>query len=71
MSRTSLPRYSLIRGKIIKETDAAILLQVASGTKYWFPLSQISTIHKAMPDSDELDSIAVADWILQKKGIEE
>lgn len=61
--------YTSISGKIIKETDAAILFN-HSGTSYWFPLSQTTEIHREVGETDEeRDQIKVADWLLVKKGI--
>ena len=68
--------YTSISGKIIKETDAAILFK-HSGISYWFPLSQICEIHRDVDwdttnQGEEVvtvDQIKVADWLLVKKGI--
>jgi len=61
--------YTSISGKIIKETDAAILFK-HSGISYWFPLSQICEIHREVGETDEeRDQIKVADWLLVKRGI--
>jgi len=62
--------YTSISGKIIKETDAAMLFQFR-GESHWFPLSQITEIHRDVGNGgdEERDIIKVADWLLVKKGI--
>ena len=62
--------YTSISGKIIKETDAAMLFKI-QGESHWFPLSQITEIHRDVGNGgdEERDIIKVADWLLVKKGI--
>ena len=62
--------YTSISGKIIKETDAAMLFKI-QGFSHWFPLSQITEIHRDVGNGgdEERDIIKVADWLLVKKGI--
>ena len=61
--------YTSISGRIIRETEAAMLFQF-QGTSYWFPLSQTTEIHREVGETDdERDQIKVADWLLVKKGI--
>ena len=61
--------YSYIAGKIIRETEAAVLFKVSGGKSEWFPRSQITEIYRDIEDGTEGDQIKVADWILSKKGI--
>jgi len=64
--------YTSISGKIIKETDAAMLFRFR-GESHWFPLSQICEIHRDIAGPEEAandcDQIKVADWLLVKRGI--
>jgi len=69
MPPNSTNTYTSISGNIIKETDAAMLFQFR-GESHWFPLSQVTEIHRDVGETDEeRDSIKVADWMLVKKGI--
>jgi len=83
MPPNSTKTWTLLSGHIIKETDAALLFQF-KGTSHWFPLSQITEIHRdveqELPGVDDTaedsapiyvscDQIKVADWLLVKKGI--
>lgn len=71
MSRVDSPKtFSYLEGKIIKETEAAILFKF-NGSAEWFPISQCSEIHRDIEIDLETtgDQIKVADWLLNKKGI--
>ena len=70
-----------VRCLIMRETQAAILVEVMLTEKSeWFPLSQVSYINNiqdvmAARDADSkdgryTDTIHVAKWLLDKKGIE-
>ena len=53
-----------VAGKILHETDKAVLLEV-EGTGIWFPLSTIYEIHRNPADP----SLVVEYWIADKKGV--
>ena len=56
-----------VTGRILRETAAALLLEV-EGTGIWFPLSTVHEIHHS--DSDPYSSRVVVDqWIAQRKGL--
>lgn len=71
MATNRVNTYTPVSGKIIKETDAAVLFKVAGNPSHWFPLSQINEIHRDVGNGGEEgeDMIVVADWILIRKGI--
>lgn len=65
--------YTEVEGTIVRETGAAILFRtydptMDDETDHWFPLSQISSIHRD-PRGDGVDKLHVATWILAKKGL--
>lgn len=66
-------QYTAITGRIIKETDAALLFKYSGdNTSYWFPLSQVQSIHRDIFSEESglyHDTVKVANWILNKKGI--
>ena len=68
--------YTMIEGIITRETAAALLFTIEDAstnesTSHWFPLSQITSIRRAneSPETLELDSITVANWLLKQKGL--
>jgi hypothetical protein len=69
--------YVRITGTIIGETEKAIRLRMVTCNgvsinppqNEWFPFSQITSITHPAPDSDELASIMVPEWICEKKGL--
>ena len=56
-----------VAGKILHETDKAVLLEV-EGTGIWFPLSTIYEIHRN-PADPYASSLVVEYWIADKKGV--
>jgi hypothetical protein len=65
---------------IVRETDKAILFELhAIGTaaplekpyrNYWFPISQMSKIHRDSPAAENpADWILIKEWILKEKGL--
>ncbi len=73
-----------IEGKILRETDRAILMQCEKidgndwdpqkSKSQWFPISQVGSLtrglmHPSNPNLDEPDVAKVKRWILQTKGI--
>ena len=64
-----------IKGRIIKETYAAMLFIVEESEdendwkQEWFPHSQITQIKRQPLDSTGQDEINVSEWMLKKKGI--
>lgn len=53
-------------GHILRETDAALLLETGDGDKVWLPFSQIEVIHRERG----CDRLEVTDWIAEKKGLD-
>lgn len=67
--------YVELKGRVIRETDAALLLMLIDPEgfeidSHWFPLSQIDKITRVADDSDDLDTILVAKWLVDKKNID-
>lgn len=78
------PAYRLhtVHGYIIRETEKAILIQVyqvdGKDTEtpdderkrdIWFPLSQVSTIHRDNGTDGSYDYIRVKEWLCKQKGL--
>lgn len=59
--------------EIIKETEKAILVRIATDETYWFPLSQISQIDHATPgtvqENGTVATITIKAWLLKQKGL--
>lgn len=79
-----LPVYVTLTGFIEAETEKALLFEtheisgspVATPTKEWFPISQISKIVRASKQADPgtreaMDWIMAAEWLCKKKGMVE
>lgn len=49
-----------------RETDNAVLVIDPDGERFWFPLSQVESMHF---DKNESGSIVVSDWIAEQKGL--
>lgn len=70
--RTARPTtYTTLSGTIIRETDKAMRFKVSdemdhalAGEAFWFPLSQLRQITRS---ETGLDSISVADWLIETK----
>jgi len=60
-----------IKGKILRETDKAILFEHESGEQVWLPLSQIEDFEDADWQQRQPTSIEVTDWIARQKGLVE
>ena len=58
-----------VEGVIEHETENAILLDVHTVGKEWFPLSAVNEIHKGK--GTQSDYILVDSWIAKKKGLQE
>lgn len=78
MSRYGQPEVWIpLHGYIIGETLKAVLFQVVRGEKgeveehnqkkVWFPISQTQKIIRPAPDSEELATIFVREWIWKAK----
>ena len=52
--------------KIIRETGAAILIEVA-GEDYWIPFSQVESVHRA--GTKGVDSVVMSEWIAKQKDL--
>lgn len=72
--------YRQLHGEIMGETEKAIKFEfcIAEGETddldayktEWFPLSQISSIHRfSKPDNDLTDILMISEWVLKQKGI--
>jgi len=73
---TPIKNHASIHCLILRETDKAILVKCEESEKdEWFPLSQVSYInnvqHSTAVDSNYPDTIHVATWLLDKKGLQE
>ena len=55
-----------VTGRILRETDAALLLETPDGEEVWLPFSQIDRITRGK----DFDSLEVSTWIAEKKGLE-
>lgn len=76
-------RLYTIHGYIIRETDKAILIEVqqvndtrledkevpGGNRNMWFPLSQVSTIHRAKNSGNDYDYIRAKEWICKQKDL--
>ena len=69
-------RLHKIEGRIWSESEKAIKFQVevVAGTEVeprieWFPFSQVKSIDRRTPGSDEYDSLQVSEWILTQKNL--
>ena len=72
-----------IHGYIIRETERAILIEVMQvndsqladkevpngNRNMWFPLSQVSTIHRSDNAGGEYDYIRAKEWICKQKDL--
>ena len=59
-----------LTGYIQAETPKAILLELSGidpPKSLWFPLSQVKSITRAAPDSDDIDTLKVSQWIWGRK----
>lgn len=77
------PEYSTLQGFILGETEKAILLEIYQvngadlsenpGRKEWLPLSQIKSITRAAPSTEdgevEYDNVTLKSWLIGKKQI--
>lgn len=71
-------RLHKIEGRIWSESEKAIKFQVevVAGSTLdnplieWFPFSQVKSIDRRTPGSDEHDSLQVSEWILTQKNLE-
>lgn len=72
--------YRQLHGEIMGETEKAIKFEFCTDTEdtgdepeyktEWFPLSQISSIHRLAKDDNGLcDILMISEWILKQKGI--
>lgn len=74
--------YRQLHGEIMGESDKAIKFEFCIDTEdlpdgqnpdyktEWFPLSQISSIHRfSKPDNDLTDILMISEWVLKQKGI--
>jgi hypothetical protein len=73
--------YRQLHGEIMGETEKAIKFEFCTATNEselddgaykteWFPLSQISSIHRfSKPDNDLSDILMISEWVLKQKGI--
>lgn len=65
-------QHSAIECRIIRETDAAILVDTVDAGEVWLPISQVSYIGRASNDAGSIeypDILHVANWILAKRGL--
>ena len=76
-------RLHTIHGYIIRETEKAILIEVQQvnetrledkevpngNRNMWFPLSQVSTIHRDNGTDGSYDYIRVKEWICKQKDL--
>jgi hypothetical protein len=68
--------YTRVTGRIIRETDKAVRFSVDDPSSvlhdyaFWFPISQCKQIVRAHPESEDLDMIEVADWLIEAKADE-
>jgi hypothetical protein len=72
-----------IHGYIVRETDKAVLIEVmqvdnsklddkdvpGGSRNMWFPLSQVSTIHRSNDAGGEYDYIRAKEWICKQKDL--
>jgi hypothetical protein len=72
-----------IHGYIIRETERAVLIEVmqvndsaladadvpGGSRNMWFPLSQVSTIHRSDSAGGEYDYIRAKEWICEQKDL--
>lgn len=56
-----------VTGRILRETDAALLLETKDGREVWLPFSQVEYIKRGK----DFDSLDISDWIAEKKDLEE
>ena len=63
---TTTIEYVELSGKVIKETDKAILVHFSVVDEtHWIPLSQVSEIH----NDPETPTVVIASWIAAKRGL--
>ena len=56
--------------RIIRETDAAILIEGENEEDVWIPLSQVNEIVRGVnPDPDTPDRLCITGWIAAKRGL--
>jgi hypothetical protein len=71
MNWKTTPEKIEIKGTILRETGAAILISHNSpeGTteSIWFPLSTVHSIHRSKIEGE--DTLVVSLWIATKKGL--
>lgn len=67
--------YRQLHGEIVGESDKAIKLRVVDKVDgrdriEWYPLSQLSSIHRMFnAETETLDILMVSEWILKQKGM--